>query len=179
MAKKFEALTPRHIEFIKAQKIFFVATAAEDGLINLSPKGLDSLRVLDDNRVIWLNLTGSGNETAAHLKKVNRMTIMFCAFDGKPSILRLYGTVNVYHRRDAEWNNYIELFPPQLGARQLMEVNIDMVQTSCGYAVPLMEFKEDRTVLDDWAAHKGEEGIKEYWKEKNTASLDGFPTDIL
>lgn len=179
MAKKFEALTPRHIEFIKAQKIFFVATAAEDGLINLSPKGLDSLRVLDDHRVLWLNLTGSGNETAAHLKKVNRMTIMFCAFEGKPLILRLYGTVKVYHKRDAEWADYIDLFPPQIGARQLMEVQIDMVQTSCGYAVPLMEFKEDRTVLDDWAAHKGEEGIKEYWKEKNTASLDGFPTDIF
>lgn len=179
MATFYDALTPRFREFIAQQKVFFVATAAENGRINLSPKGLDSIRILDDNTLLWLNLTGSGNETAAHIALKNRITLMFCAFEGKPLILRLYGTCKVYHPRDTQWTDYISLFPEREGSRQIMEVQIESVQTSCGYAVPTMEYKEDRRILDDWVDRKGRSGIETYWEEKNTESIDGFPTYIL
>jgi len=179
MAKQFQQLTSIHKEFIQDQKIFFVATAMSKGKINLSPKGMDSLRVLNDQTIIWLNLTGSGNETAAHLLENNRMTIMFCAFEGKPLILRLYGSALTYHIRDEQFQNYMKEFPKDVGARQIFEMKIDMVQTSCGYAVPFMSYEKDRDILAKWSLHKGEEGIKAYWQEKNTVSLDGFETKVL
>jgi hypothetical protein len=179
MAKIFSKLSDELVTFIEAQKIFFVATAAETGNVNLSPKGMDTLRVVDKNKIIWLNLTGSGNETAAHLLKVNRMTIMFCSFDGKPLILRLYGTAKVYHERDDRFNDLLDLFPMQVGSRQIFEMNINQVQTSCGYAVPFMDFKEERTQLKSWAEKQGPEKIKDYWKEKNTLSIDDFETGIF
>ena len=179
MGKRLASLTKDLKEFIEKQKMFFVGTAMSSGTVNVSPKGMDTFRVLDDNRVMWLNLTGSGNETATHLLESNRITIMFCAFEGKPLILRLYGTAKVYHERDSEWEEYISLFPEMMGSRQLIDIKIDLVQTSCGYAVPFMDFKEERTILSDWAKVKGEEGIKDYWKEKNTKSLDGFNTGIF
>lgn len=179
MAKQFTHLETVHKTFIKQQKMFFVATAMTQGKVNLSPKGMDSLRVLDDRRLIWLNLTGSGNETAAHLLENNRMTIMFCAFEGKPLILRLYGSANTYHPRDDGFQKYIGEFPSDVGCRQIFEMKIDMVQTSCGYAVPLMSYEEDRDILSKWSSHKGEEGIKAYWKEKNKESLEGFETKIF
>ena len=179
MSKKLESLTPDLQEFIKNQKIFFVSTAMSEGRINLSPKGMDSLRVLGPNKLIWLNLTGSGNETATHILENNRMTIMFCAFEGKPLILRLYGQAKVYHNKDSKFKEYINQFPPISGARQIFEFEFDLVQTSCGFAVPFMDYKEDRMVLSDWADKKGEEGIKDYWAEKNTVSLDGHETGIL
>jgi Pyridoxamine 5'-phosphate oxidase len=179
MGKRLTAITPALEQFISKQAIFFVGTAASEGNVNVSPKGMDSFRVLDTNRIVWLNVTGSGNETAAHLLENQRMTIMFCAFEGSPLILRLYGTAKTYHERDAEFAMLKALFPPLAGARQIFDMKVDLVQTSCGMAVPLMDFKSERTALNDWAEHKGDEGIKEYWAEKNRVSLDGKPTEIF
>jgi len=176
---KLESLNDDLTEFIEKQKVFFVGTAASEGSINVSPKGTDSFRVIDKNKIVWLNLTGSGNETAAHLLKKNRMTIMFCAFEGKPLILRLYGKAKIFHPRDADFDKYASMFPENTGARQIFEMDVELVQTSCGFAVPTMEFKEERTILNDWADKKGEDKIKEYWEEKNTLSIDGFETNIL
>lgn len=178
MGKKLPEITLELQEFIKQQKIFFVGTAATEGNVNVSPKGMDSFRVIHQNKIVWLNLTGSGNETAAHLLKNNRMTIMFCAFDGKPMILRLYGTARIYHQRDEEYHQFIDLFPNTPGSRQIIEMEVDLVQTSCGFAVPLLDYKEDRSVLKDWAQKQGDAKIKEYWKKKNSVSIDGFETKI-
>jgi len=179
MAKQLESINQDLQDFIKNQHIFFVATAAEEGRVNLSPKGCDSFRVINEHKIVWLNLTGSGNETAAHLLKNPRMTIMFCAFEGKPMILRLYGVAKIYHKRDQEFEKYATLFDYNTGARQIIEMEVDLVQTSCGYAVPYMDFKEDRTILNDWSTKQGEDRIKEYWANKNTKSIDGFETNIL
>ena len=140
---------------------------------------MDSLRVVDPGTVVWLNLTGSGNESVAHVLENGRMTIMFCSFDAKPLILRLYGTASVCHPRDADWEALYALFPAQAGARQLFTLKLDMVQTSCGYAVPFYDYRENRTLLDNFARARGEEGIREYWQEKNTRSLDGKDTGIF
>ncbi|TWO31887.1 pyridoxamine 5'-phosphate oxidase family protein [Seonamhaeicola sediminis] len=180
MATFFTEISPELKTFIEAQKVFFVATAATEGRINLSPKGLDTFRVMEGgNKVLWLNLTGSGNETAAHILKNNRMTVMFCAFEGKPLILRLYGHAKIYHERDSEFHYLINLFPKIAGTRQVIEMTIDSVQTSCGYAVPFMDFKEERLQLNSWAEKQGEERLKNYRKEKNSKSIDGFETNII
>lgn len=179
MGKFLETLTPELAEFIQNQKLFFTGTAAATGRVNISPKGMDSLRVISPTQVVWLNLTGSGNETAAHLKEVNRMTIMFCAFEGKPLILRLYGTATTIHRQDSEWEQYYDLFPADNGARNIFLLNIESVQTSCGFAVPFMDYQEDRPILKDWAEKKGKEGIQDYWKEKNQVSIDGLRTGLF
>ena len=179
MGKRLPKLTSRLIDLIAEQKVFFVATAMKEGHINLSPKGMDSFRIIDAENILWLNLTGSGNETATHLQFNKRMTIMFCAFEGKPMILRLYGTANVYHQRDEFWKNHIELFPPMEGSRQLISMKIDLVQTSCGFGVPLMTYMGERNLLQPWAEEKGEKGLKDYMKNKNTISLDGHPTGIF
>lgn len=178
MAERFDSLDEKLQKFIAEQKIFFVGTAAEDGNVNVSPKGMDSLRVLGPNRLIWLNYTGSGNETAAHLLQSNRMTIMFCAFDGAPLILRLFGTATIRHPGDVEWDELAGSFSDHAGARQIFDMHIDIVQTSCGFAVPFFDYKEERETLKKWAVKKGEQGIRDYWQEKNTKSLDGFKTDI-
>lgn len=178
MAKKFDSISAELEAFMKEQKIFFVATAMVDGKVNLSPKGMDSLRISSPNRVVWLNLTGSGNETAAHLLQNNRITIMFCSFDAKPLILRLYGKAKTYHPNDKGWKEFVNLFPEQQGSRQIIDIEVEMVQTSCGFAVPFMEYKGERDTLEIWADKKGERGIKDYWEEKNRISLDGFETGI-
>ena len=179
MGKKYKEITDDLKAFIEAQKLFFVGTATAGGRINVSPKGMDSLRVLDRNRIVWLNLTGSGNETAAHVRELNRMTLMFCAFEGSPLILRLYGTAKVIHTRDAEWQDLYSHFRPLPGARQIFDMDIDLVQTSCGMGVPLFDYAGDREQLIDWAVRKGDAGLKQYWKGKNRTSLDGKPTDIM
>lgn len=179
MGKKLDHITAELKEFIKTQKIFFVGTSAKEGRVNISPKGIDSFRVLGDNKIVWLNLTGSGNETAAHLLKNNRMTILFCAFEGKPLILRLYGEAKIYHKRDQEFDEYLNLFPKVAGSRQIIEMDVDLVQTSCGFAVPFMDFKEERITLNTWAEKQGSDKIERYWSEKNTQSIDGFETNIL
>jgi hypothetical protein len=178
MGLKYREITNELKTFIEAQKLFFVGTAAAEGRINVSPKGMDSLRVLDPNRVVWLNLTGSGNETAAHVREHNRMTLMFCAFEGSPRILRLYGSARAIHRHDTDWDTCYSLFKPLPGARQIFDMKVDLIQTSCGMGVPLFDYAGDRERLIDWAARKGDAGLKKYWEEKNLTSLDGIATHI-
>lgn len=179
MGQRFERMNDHHQRFIAAQRLFFVATAPREGHVNVSPKGLDSLRVLDDRTVVWLNGTGSGNETAAHLLDTPRMTLMFCAFEGNPLILRLYGEAEVFHPRDAEWRDLISLFPTLESARQIFKLHVSLVQTSCGFGVPLFDYREDREFMHTWARQKGPDGVQAYWGEKNQRSLDGQPTGIF
>ena len=179
MSEMFEELTQAHIEFIKRQHVFFLGTAGADGFINVSPKGLDSLRVVRATKIVWLNLTGSGNETAAHVRENKRMTIMFCSFEKQPLILRVYGNATAIHPRDPGWSEGIALFPAYTGARQLFELEITLVQTSCGYAVPYYELKGERPTLNKWADNRGRKGVEEYWAEKNTRSLNDKETGIL
>ena len=178
MAKQFDSISDKLTEFIQGQHIFFVATATEEGRVNLSPKGMDSLRVLGPNRVIWLNVTGSGNETAAHVTLNPRMTVMFTSFEEKPLILRLYGRAKAVHKNDPAWPELIKNFGSLPGARQIFDLEIEMVQTSCGFAVPFYTYTGEREQLNKWADHKGEKQIEEYWQEKNAVSLDGIDTDI-
>lgn len=178
MAKFFPKLSTTLQGFIEEQQMFFVATADTDGRVNLSPKGLDSLRVLSPHRIIWLNLTGSGNETAAHLLGANRMTLMFCSFVGNPLILRIYGSAKAVYPSDPEWGNLYREFPDMAGARQIFDVEIESVQTSCGYAVPLYDFVDQRSRLLDSAEQKGEAVIQQYWADKNMESIDGKPTGL-
>ena len=179
MAKQYDALTEPLQAFIAAQKIFFVGTATSDSRVNVSPKGMDTLRVLSNNRVVWLNLTGSGNETSAHVQQDPRMTIMFCAFEGAPLILRLYGTARVVHQNDQEWSELFSHFTPLPGARQIFDLVIEMVQTSCGFGVPYLSYDKERPLLADWAIKKGDEGVQNYWQEKNQVSIDNIPTHII
>ncbi|PXF30547.1 pyridoxamine 5'-phosphate oxidase [Pokkaliibacter plantistimulans] len=178
MGQQFKGLAERHIRFIEAQKLFFVATATADSRVNLSPKGMDSLRVLGANRVAWLNVTGSGNETAAHLQSHPRMTLMFCAFEGSPMILRLYGQARAIHLQDPQWPLLEPLFPALPGARQIFDMEIDMVQSSCGMSVPFFDYVGERDQLNQWAEKKGPDGIRKYWHERNQQSIDGIATGI-
>lgn len=167
--------------FIQDQPMFFVATAARDGRVNTSPKGMETLRILDDNRIVWLNLSGSGNETAGHLRDSNRMTLMFMALKGDPLILRLYGTAKTVHPRDSDWDKLAGLFPPMAGSRQIFDMTIDLVTTSCGTGVPRMELVEQRgpSELLPFYADLGEDGVKKFWQRKNVETLDGAPTGIF
>ena len=160
MGQQFTEISDRLKQFIEAQKIFFVGTAAPDGRVNVSPKGMDSLRILNGNRVVWLNVTGSGNETAAHILESARMTVMFCAFEGKPMILRLFGIARAVHPRDADWQELNDLFEPLPGARQIFDLQVELVQTSCGMAVPFFDYVGEREALNAWADKKGETGIR-------------------
>jgi len=178
MGERTEFLSQKQIDFMTNQQLFFVATAATEGFVNMSPKGMDTFRVINESKVVWLNLTGSGNETAAHLLESNRMTIMFCSFDRQPVILRLYGSANTIHPRDQQWTELISQFPEYVGARQIFEMDIELVQSSCGYGVPYFEPAGDRPTLTKYADNKGPDGIKAYWKEKNTRSLNGKLTGI-
>ena len=173
MGKKFPEIEKKQIEFIHAQQMFFVGSATSDSRINISPKGIDSFRVINKNRVAWLNVTGSGNETAAHMQENDRMTIMFCAFEGRPKILRLYGAAKTIHSDDESWHELYALFDPLPGARQIFDMHVDLVHTSCGFGVPLYEFVGQREMLNEWALKKGESGISDYWQQKNAISLDG------
>lgn len=179
MGQQFSEISPPLQRFIEKQHLFFVATATDDSRVNVSPKGMDSLRVLGPNRVIWLNVTGSGNETAAHVQSHPRMTMMFAAFEGQPIILRLYGQARAIHSYDTDWNELFAYFPTLPGARQIFDMQVELVQRSCGMAVPLYEYVGDRQQLNDWATNKGPQGIEDYWKEKNQTSLDGLPTAIF
>ena len=179
MGKQFSALTEQHIEFIGKQHLYFVGTAADTGNVNLSPKGGDSLRVIDTNTLAWLNLTGSGNESASHVIINPRMTVMFCAFEGAPLILRAYGNAKVIHQKDPEWDKYCALFPHSVAARQIFILNIEMVQSSCGKSVPYFNYNEDRDDLANWSTSQGKEGIEKYWIKKNQQSIDGFETEIV
>lgn len=167
---------PDHIrDFIEAQSVFFVASAplAADGHVNLSPKGLDTFRVLGASRVAYLDLTGSGNETAAHMDENGRITFMFCAFDGRPMILRLFGRGRSVLPGSSEWPDLIGEFDDIPGIRQIIVADVRHVQTTCGFGVPLMGSPEPRDKLVEWAERKGEDGLAEYRREKNTTSIDG------
>ena len=179
MAKFYTELDEKLREFIESQKIFFVGTAPVEGRVNVSPKGMDSLRILNSSQLIWLNLTGSGNETAAHVLEQPRMTLMFCSFEGKPLILRVYGKARAIHARDEEWAEWSALFPEYPGARQIFLLDVDSAQTSCGFAVPNYQYQEDRDKLIDWTEKIGDEGVKEYWKKNNQTSIDGKPTNLF
>ena len=179
MAQQYSEISEKLIEFIKKQKLFFVGTAAADGRVNISPKGMDSFHVIHKNKVVWLNATGSGNETSAHIQENSRMTIMFASFEGEPTILRLYGNATVIHRNDAEWESLLSLFNEIPASRQIFEVDVDLVQTSCGMAVPFYDFVDDREQLNTLHRKIGEERVKEYWENNNQFSLDGKPTNIL
>lgn len=178
MAKFYDKLTTRLQTFIKNQKVFFVATAPEEGRINLSPKGMDSLRVVSKNRVLWLNVTGSGNETAAHLSENPRITIMMCSFEGAPNILRIYGKGRAIHPGDSDWKEVVNLFPETPGTRQIFDISVESAQTSCGMSIPFFEYKGEREELNDWAREKGSDGIQKYWQDKNRTSIDGKPTGL-
>lgn len=167
--------------FIERQRLFFVATAAHDGRVNLSPKGADTLRVLDDRTIRWLSLSGSGNETAGHLRRSNRITLMFCAFEGDALILRVYGRANVLHPRNAGWTDALASFPQMAGTRQIFDVSIDSVQTSCGAGVPFMTYSGERASkeLVPFYDDLGRAGVEDYWRRKNTQTIDGFETGLF
>ena len=179
MSERFPALEEQHIRFIGEQHLFFVGTAGSEGYVNVSPKGMDTFRVISPSEIAWLNLTGSGNESAAHVSENGRMTVMFCSFGRQPLIMRLYGQAEVVHPRDDSWARLLALFPEQPGARQIFRLPLDLVQTSCGYAVPRYDLRDDRPTLKKWAENKGRDGIEQYWHEKNLLTLDGKPTGIL
>ena len=179
MADQYPGIDARLQSFIEDQHIFFVGTAAQEGRVNVSPKGMDSLRVLGPNRILWRNVTGSGNETAGHLLQINRMTLMWCSFTTKPMILRAYGTARTIHPRDAEWDDMNGRFTAFDGARQIYDMTVEMMQSSCGYAVPFFDAPRPRDTLEKWTADKGVEGIETYWADKNQTTLDGAPTGIL
>lgn len=180
MAKFFDHITEDLQQFISKQHMFFVATAplSAEGHINLSPKGLESFRVLSPNRVAYLDLIGSGNETSAHIHENGRITFMFCAFEGKPDIVRLYGKGRAVLPSHPDWAQLSPLFPAYINARQIITAEIHKVQTSCGYAVPLMDFVKDRDTLTRWAEAKGEDELVAYQCEKNVASIDQLPTPL-
>ncbi|MEM9782686.1 MAG: pyridoxamine 5'-phosphate oxidase family protein [Pseudomonadota bacterium] len=173
-------LNPTLRRFIEAQPMFFVATAAPNGRVNLSPKGADTLRILDDSHVRWLNLSGSGNETAGHLRAANRMTLMFCSFQGDPMILRLYGSARTVHPHDADWDSVAGDFEVMAGSRQVFDMTVESVQTSCGSGVPRMRFEAQRAgdELTPFFAEMGPDGVREYWRRKNAQTIDGFETGV-
>lgn len=182
MGTQYPALNKQLRTFIERQKIFFTASATADSRINVSPRSTEWLRVIDDNTVVYLDRTGSGNETAAHMKADGRMTIMFCAVEGPPRILRLYGSGEIVHRDDGEYGRLVDThFDGQQprGARQIVRLTADLVQSSCGFAVPFFDYQGERDGLDRWAADKTDDDFRDYWAKKNTKSLDGLPTGIL
>jgi len=174
-------LTERYIDFINAQRLFFVATAAADGRVNVSPKGMDTLRVLGPDRIVWLSVSGSGNETAAHLVEHDRITMMFCAFEGRALILRVYGRGRVIYPRDPDWDDLVGLFPKLAGTRQIFDIRVESAKPSCGTGIPKFDFVEDRGAdeLLPYFEKLGEDGVEKFWAKKNQVSLDGKPTHIF
>ena len=181
MAKQFKTLNSDQQDFIQRQHIFFVSSATAGSRVNISPREISVLRIVDDHHVIYLDRTGSGNETAAHMLANGRLTIMFCAFSGTPQIMRLYGTGTSVGWEKAEFEDLISQYYGgviPLGTRQIVRLNFDLVQTSCGYGVPLFDYKGDRAAIENWHDNKGPDGIKSYWEQKNLSSIDGLPTGL-
>lgn len=182
MAKQFSTLSAQHEAYIAKQHLFFTATAAPTGRVNMSPRSTSALRVLGANAIAYLDRIGSGNETAAHLRLSDRMTIMFCAVDGPPQILRLYGKGQILPKGSAAYSDLLQgAFGGEepRAARQIVRLDFDLVQTSCGYGVPLYTYEGERPSLDNWANAKTEEDLIAYQQEKNQVSMDGFPTGIF
>lgn len=178
MAKFYDELTEPLQRFVAKQHVFFTGTAPRDGRVNVSPKGMDTFRCLSSKEVAYLDLTGSGNETSAHIAENGRLTVMLCSFAGKPTILRMYGRGRVIRDRDADWERYARHFELLPGARQIITLDIESVQTSCGYGVPLYEYAGDRPDLIEWADKKGDRGVRQYRQKKNRVSIDGLPTGL-
>jgi len=180
MGTVYSSILPQHEEFIRKQRIFFVGSAplSADGHVNISPKGHDVLRIFSPNEVAYLDLTGSGNETSAHLIDNGRMTFMFLAFEGPPMILRLYGKGKVVLPDSPEWNDMAKHFDILPGYRQIIHAEIETVKTSCGFSVPFDSYMGERDTLQQWAINKSEQGLEEYRKEKNTISMDGIVTPL-
>ena len=180
MGKLYDSISPAHKEFMEKQHIFFVATAplSADGRINLSPKGFDCFKVLSDHQVAYMDLISSGNETSAHTLENGRITIMFCSFDTTPNILRLYGKGFTVLKESADWEKYSSHFLIYPSTRQIIVMNVEMVQTSCGFGVPLYNYWGERDIHFEWAEKKGPDGLNEYVEKNNLVSLDGLPTDI-
>lgn len=176
MGKLYEAIDGRLSEFMGRQHVFFVGTAptSPEGRLNLSPKGLDTFRILGPRSVAYLDLTGSGIETVAHLRENGRLTIMFCAFEGRPMIVRLHGQGRAVEPGDPEWSGLIAGFPEYPGARSVVVMEVERISDSCGYAVPLYDYQGERSQLIDYAVRKGPEGLEAYRAEKNRASVDGI-----
>ncbi|TCZ80060.1 pyridoxamine 5'-phosphate oxidase family protein [Paenibacillus albiflavus] len=180
MGKLFTAIEPDHEEFINMQKMFFVGSAPLDaeGHVNLSPKGYDVFRIISPTEVAYLDLTGSGNETSAHLDENGRITIMFIALEGQPMVLRLYGKGQVILPGTTRWEELIGKFDPIPGARQIIYAELHAVKTSCGFSVPFFQYEGERDTLKKWAVVKGEQGLVNYHREKNSTSMDGIVTPI-
>jgi hypothetical protein len=180
MGKQFPKIEPQHRFFIERQKVFFVASAAPRGRVNVSPKGMSTLRVLGDNAVAYLDCTGSGSETRAHLLASGdkRLTFMFCAFEGDPVILRLYGQGESLMRGTPEYAALLTHFDEIPGARQIVHLDVDLVQTSCGMSVPLFDYREDRPNLTRYWMAQGIDKLRKYWGLKNMHSIDGLPTQF-
>jgi len=178
MADFFDSLREEHRKFIEEQHVFFVATAPREGRLSLSPKGMDTLRVVDDRTVAYLDMSGSGAETAAHLRENSRITLMLCSFGKKPLILRLYGRGRVILPGESDWDQFLAHFTPIHGQRQIIVLEIESLQTSCGFGVPVFEFVAERDTLRKWMEKKDEEGLREYREEKNKTSIDGLPTGL-
>jgi hypothetical protein len=176
MGKVYQQLDEAIVGFIGRQHVFFVGTAPDspDGHLNVSPKGLDTFRILGPKSVAYLDLTGSGIETVAHLRQNGRITIMFCAFEGRPLILRIYGRGRVVEPGDREWDGLIARFPEYPGARALVVVDMERIADSCGFAVPHYEYRGERSQLIDYARNKGSESLEQYRAQKNRASIDGI-----
>jgi hypothetical protein len=177
MGNIYPVLDEAVTQFIQAQRVFFVATAPLDsgGHVNCSPKGLDTFRILGPTTVAYLDLTGSGVETVAHVKENRRITLMFCAFAGPPKILRVYGQGRVVEPPDAEYPALLAHFPAFESMRTIIVVEITRIADSCGYGVPLLKYEEDRRQLPAWARNRGPERLKTYRNEKNSRSIDGLP----
>ena len=177
MGKDYEEIDEGIHKWIQAQRMFFVATApnADDGLINCSPKGTDSFRVLGPRKVAYLDLTGSGVETIAHVKENERIVIMMCAFDGPPKIFRFYGRGEVLLKGSPEFDALIGEFAPYPGIRSIIVVHVSRIIDSCGYSIPRYDYQGERDILSKWATSKGEQGVTEYQQQKNRESLDGLP----
>lgn len=175
--KLHPSISTKHQAWIEKQKMFFVGTAplSGDGHVNLSPKGGDSFRVLGPLEVAYVDYTGSGAETIAHLRENGRIVIMFCAFEGAPQIFRLHGTGTAHLRGSEKFQDLAKNFPSNPGTRSIIHIAVERVADSCGYSVPFYSFEGDREVLDKWASKKGEEGVRAYQKEKNATSIDGLP----
>ena len=177
MGKIYDAIDANLASFLEAQRIFFVASApvGANGHINLSPKGLDSFRLLGPRQVAYADLTGSGIETVAHVRENGRLVLLFCAFEGPPKIVRLHGHAEVIDRSHAEFAALVDRFPHLPGLRSIIRLDIERISDSCGHGVPLYEYRGERNQLLDWATHKGESGLTEYRRSKNAASIDGLP----
>ncbi len=177
MANVFDAIPERLRAFIEAQHVFFVATAPSgaEGRVNLSPKGLDTLRVVDERTVAYLDFVGSGVETIAHLRENGRIVLMFCSFAGPPNIVRLHGRGEAIEPADSRFASHAALFPPAASARAVIVVHVERASDSCGYGVPLYEYQGERAQISAWAAKKGPEGLVQYQKDKNARSIDGLP----